>query len=362
MSAAAILIGHGSSSSVASSSFNSVDLVVTRYAEKLGWLSEYLDRPGWSVYIYNTGKKLPPPRICKRAVLCQQVPNAGFEWHGYLRHVADRYDRLSDLTIFMQGDPFTVSPDAHCLLNQTSNYKKLQVLSWVQQAKRKMELFSHCQASYLGGCRVWVEPVTAALRPMLHGDRWLHRACRMAKRFKGNLWQFLYSQLTADPSIATGSAEVHRHAIVSQPVPQRLYRAYGAQFAATRDILLERDRTFYLRLLKWLITPNDDMGRAGFLPVWRAYTTKEKAILLELVWMSLFHAERYIEHDVCNECLHVAQSLPRPADAIGASCERDYFSGAPRVEACNITGNGWGGPPSQRLKARCPFTKNDDEL
>jgi hypothetical protein len=231
----------------------------------------------------------------------------------------------------------------------------------VQQAKRKMELFSRCQASYLGGCRVWVEPVTAALRPMLHGDRWLHRACRMSKRFKGNLWQFLYSQLTAEPAVATGSAEVHRASIAGQAVPPRLYRAYGAQFAATRQILLARDKPFYVRLLKWLTTPNDDMGRAGFLPVWRAYTTKEKAILLELVWMSLFHAERYIAHDVCQSCLPVAQALPRPSDSIGASCDRDYFSGAPRVEACNITGSGWGGPPSQRLKARCPITKNDDE-
>ena len=76
------------------------------------------------------------------------------------------------------------------------------------QAKRKMPLFSECQSSFLGGCRVstltlaltlplaltlaltltltlytltltltltggcrvWVEPVTAGLRPMLHGE------------------------------------------------------------------------------------------------------------------------------------------------------------------------------------------------
>ena len=41
------------------------------------------------------------------------------------------------------------------------------------------------------------------------------------------------------------------------------------------------------------VAPNDDMARAGFLAVWRAYTTKEKAILIELMWMSLLRAERY---------------------------------------------------------------------
>ena len=102
------------------------------------------------------------------------------------------------------------------------------------------------------------------------------------------------------------------------------------------------------------------MGRAGFLPIWRAYTTKEKAILLELVWMSLLRAERFVSVDVCAECLPTAVSFPKPPDAVGASCDRDYFNGAPRVEACNVTGDGWGGPPSKRLKARCPITKNDD--
>ena len=227
-------------SAIAAAAASSIDLVITRYREPLDWLEPYFGRPGWRIFVYNTGKRPPPRHICARAATCTQVPNAGFEWHGYLRHVADRYDRLADLTLFMQGDPFTVSPDVHCLLNQTQAFAPVQVLSWVQQAKRKMELFSTCRASFLGGCRVWIEPVTAGLKPMLHGDRWLHRACRMAKRFKGSLWQFLYSQLGSDdPAEATGPAAVHRALIERQTVPARLYRAYGAQFGAARHVLRE---------------------------------------------------------------------------------------------------------------------------
>ena len=95
----------------------SVDLVVTRYREQLAWLTPYLGLPNWRVFIYNTGRRPPPSRICQRATACTQIPNSGFEWHGYLRHIVDRYNLLAELTIFMQGDPFTVSPDAHCLLN-----------------------------------------------------------------------------------------------------------------------------------------------------------------------------------------------------------------------------------------------------
>ena len=34
-----------------------------------------------------------------------------------------------------------------------------------------------------------------------------------------------------------------------------------------------------LRLRRWLVTPHDEMHRAGFLPMWRAYTAKEKVII-----------------------------------------------------------------------------------
>jgi hypothetical protein len=77
--------------------------------------------------------------------------------------------------------------------------------------------------------------------------------------------------------------------------------------------------------------------------------------------MALLGAERFVPRDVCAACLPAARTLPTADDAKGASCDADYHSGAPRVEACNATGDGWGGPPSRRLKYRCPVTKNDDE-
>lgn len=126
-----------------------------------------------------------------------------------------------------------------------------------------MPLFTKCSVSALGGCRVWVEPVTAGLRPMLHGDRWLHRACRMAKRMKGGLYRFLFSQLTDPPRLSVGSASLHTGAMQQLSIPSTLYRAYGAQFAAESWVLRERPRSFYMRLRTWLVTHYDDMGKAG---------------------------------------------------------------------------------------------------
>lgn len=63
-----------------------------------------------------------------------------------------------------------------------------------------------------------------------------------------------------------------------------------------RQVLLERGVTFYERLLRWLVTHYDDMSKAGFLNLWRGYTTKEKAILLELIWMSVLQASRILHN------------------------------------------------------------------
>ena len=54
------------------------------------------------------------------------------------------------------------------------------------------------------------------------GDRWLHRACRMAKRMRGNLFHFLYSQLAGDAALASGPASQHTALIRDQAVPPRL--------------------------------------------------------------------------------------------------------------------------------------------
>ena len=121
--------------------------------------------------------------------------------------------------------------------------------------------------------------------------------------------------------VSQGSATEHKALITSQRMPRHLYRAYGAQFAMSRAEIKRRPIEFYarcaisrgsradlaqisrrsradlaqihfgvhemrvadlgdcdLRLRRWLVTPHDEMHRAGFLPMWRAYTAKEKVI------------------------------------------------------------------------------------
>ena len=87
---------------------NTVELVVARHAEDLGWLRRVpkLIR----VTVYNKGGAGPDHAVA--------LPNVGREAHTYLHHVVQRYDELADATVFCQGKPFDHVPDLHKILQR----------------------------------------------------------------------------------------------------------------------------------------------------------------------------------------------------------------------------------------------------
>ena len=84
-------------------------------------------------------------------------------------------------------------------------------------------------------------------------------------------------------------------------------------------------------------------------------------MLLEISWMGLLQAERFIRKDICAACLTSARKFKLEKGAIGPSCDADYTFGAPRVEVCNITGSGRASSAAKRINVNCPVTKNDHE-
>lgn len=163
------------------------DLVVTRFRETISWVGP-LARD-WNVYVYLTSTSAPELCSGSRSIIfCAHVTNKGNEWAGYLSHLVHRYDLLARRTAFVQANPFAVSPDLRCLLAARAHWLSVQALSWVQQGKVRNPVFG-CNASFVRGCRVWVDPVNSGFRPLLHGDRWLVRA--------------IGSHLQGDPPILT---------------------------------------------------------------------------------------------------------------------------------------------------------------
>jgi hypothetical protein len=72
----------------------SYKVVVSRYSEKLNWLSVF---PTENVIIYNKGLDFTTPYEVKR------LPNVGRESHTYLSYIVENYENLPDIVIFTQG-------------------------------------------------------------------------------------------------------------------------------------------------------------------------------------------------------------------------------------------------------------------
>jgi Protein of unknown function (DUF3431) len=78
-----------------------IDIVVSRYAENLDWLSEFPADKYKRIFIYNKNP-VPYESTIERATV-ENLDNIGREAHSYLYHVIKHYDNLGDATLFIPG-------------------------------------------------------------------------------------------------------------------------------------------------------------------------------------------------------------------------------------------------------------------
>ncbi len=99
-----------------------MDLVVARYKEDIGWLSQVPLQV--RIILYNKGSELLPVRENMTIV---QLENVGREGETYAQHIIRHYESLADYTVFSQANPFDHSPDLLRLLDQlfTGRYMSL---------------------------------------------------------------------------------------------------------------------------------------------------------------------------------------------------------------------------------------------
>lgn len=74
-------------------------IVIARYREDLTWVLDH--NLSSFCLIYNKGLPLDSPKFN-----CKTLPNVGRESHTYLTHIIQNYTNLSDITYFIQGNPF----------------------------------------------------------------------------------------------------------------------------------------------------------------------------------------------------------------------------------------------------------------
>lgn len=87
----------GGRASVCADHPKSYALVLARYSEDVSWAAQW--QHTLDVFVYNKGAACPASFDAHWLSL----PNVGRESHTYLTHIIDNYDKLHEVTIFLQG-------------------------------------------------------------------------------------------------------------------------------------------------------------------------------------------------------------------------------------------------------------------
>ena len=167
-----------------------IDLVVARYQEDLAWLRRVPRPIRRCVYDKGGGVDAAEP-----------LANVGREAHTYLHHMVTYYDRLADLTVFVQGKPFDHVPDLHRRLR-----------AWAEGTESVADF-------YWMGFLVDEDDRTGA---------------RLFQRWSKN-----------PEGRALDMAGFWRQVFAPEPCPETFVFFGGANFAVTREQVRKRPRTFY---------------------------------------------------------------------------------------------------------------------
>lgn len=91
-------------------------IIIARYNEDMEWTKQFPN-----VLIYNKGTTL------NENYNQIMLNNVGREGHTYYKYIYDNYDNLDNYTIFLQGNPFDHSPNVIENINKYINNKDLSI-------------------------------------------------------------------------------------------------------------------------------------------------------------------------------------------------------------------------------------------
>jgi hypothetical protein len=173
-------------------------LVISRHQEDITWIKK-ID-PSIKVFLYNKGSALPNHI---------PLPNTGRESHTYLHHILQHYNKLPDITIFVQGNPFDHTKDVIKLIHQ-EDLEQIRIFNNQREPTNLMNI-----PGYVGLGHYWCSDVTK--EPALSD-------CRM-------------------PALTATWPELY-----DDRLPNILCCTWGAQFAVSRWRILSKPFSLYKHL------------------------------------------------------------------------------------------------------------------
>lgn len=176
-------------------------VVVAKYREDMAWLR---DLPCPAI-VYDKYPKVGRVATSNSTyITMRRNPPLGRESHSYIRHILDNYERLADVTFFVQGDPFVHSPSLRRMIQQ--DYHETVALGLDRYVGLVNDNYF---LNYPGPPFPWKMMVR------LPDDK-------LAAK-----WDFLFP---------------------GKPCPSGLVYTWGQQYAVPRHRILQRKKSFYFRM------------------------------------------------------------------------------------------------------------------
>jgi len=228
----------------------SLDIVVAHHNEDLLWLKDVAQY--CTVYVKGS-----VPGCFPRFGKIRQLPNIGREGHTYLYHIILNYDKLADITIFVQG-----AIDDHVACSIT-------------------DMTEAC--SRMDGSSVLIFPSSDAVsRELVRFDEWegIQWACHPCL----DKWATMGMK-----SANSTPAEYFAQYLGNGSIPLCLGYVSGAVFAVPRRLIQSRSLKFYERLME-----------AMFLGTMK-HVNPETGFYMERFWLAMWQPDEYVcwsEHEV----------------------------------------------------------------
>lgn len=186
-------------------------IVIARYKENIEWLN-HIKLQNQYISIYNKYYKDEG----------NFLPNVGREAHTYLHYIIENYDNLKEYTVFLQGDPVPHNPQ---IINQINFF---------------LNNYSKFTDNFI--------PLGYIAKEGLNGTQDPRHPFGLPMYYFANL---LFDRLNLDSIVCT----------------------YGAQFIVNQKAILNRPKSFYNFLIKFVLTEEHPL----------------EAYILERLWGYIFN-------------------------------------------------------------------------
>lgn len=203
------------------------DLVIAYYneSEYINTFIEYANKYNYFIHIYNKGDtNVNFTDNITFNYKIHKLSNIGQATHTYLHHIIENYNNLSNITIFMLGSAFrdkSKSEKAHWLLNNANNCKGFS-------AKR-----------------IWLSDIDDYNWELPYYDILKYNHSHL----KENSSRIKTKMIRANTIPLGKWIEKNTFFNLSN---KSFYRSSKCMFAVTKDVILQKPKSFYINLIKQL--------------------------------------------------------------------------------------------------------------